>query len=85
MFSLRYFNPRYWAERYFPKVGADAPQQEGDPDVAFTSSPRQALFTAQDREPAFTASARSATFGSSLRGTAFTSASRHSTFKAEPR
>lgn len=22
MFPARYFNPRYWASRYFPKVGA---------------------------------------------------------------
>jgi hypothetical protein len=23
MFASRYFNPRFWAERFFPKVGED--------------------------------------------------------------
>jgi len=25
MFTTRYFNPRYWAQRFWPKVGGEAP------------------------------------------------------------
>lgn len=59
MFTSRYYNPRHFASRYFPKVGAGAAVV--DRPGRATAGQRIGVTAAGQRSPSATLSQRSAT------------------------